>query len=133
MMPALHVACAIIEHEGKVLAAQRSEKMNLPLKWEFPGGKLEKDETPEQCLIREVREELGVAIVIQQALPLAKHAYENFHVTLYPFVCGLLDDPVMVLHEHRAVVWVEPGRLHELDWAAADLPVICEYLARQGA
>ncbi|HEY3309627.1 MAG TPA: (deoxy)nucleoside triphosphate pyrophosphohydrolase [Desulfuromonadaceae bacterium] len=133
MMLDLHVACAIIEHEGKVLAAQRSEKMSMPLKWEFPGGKLEKGETPEQCLVREVREELGVGIIIQQALPLARHAYETFHITLYPFVCSLFNNAIMTLHEHRAVAWVEPGRLSELDWAAADLPVICEYLARQAA
>jgi 8-oxo-dGTP diphosphatase len=130
MKPHLHVACAIIEHEGRVLVAQRSETMSLPLKWEFPGGKLEQGETPEQCLARELREELALEIRIGQALPPAMHSYEAFRVTLYPFVCSLAGG-VMRLHEHRAVAWVEPGCMAGLDWAAADLPVIAAYLARQ--
>lgn len=130
--PHLQVACAIIEHNGKVLAAQRSETMNLPLKWEFPGGKLEKGETPEQCLIRELREELALEIGIGQALPMVSHSYETFRVTLHPFVCSLRNSG-MTLHEHRAVAWMEPGRMVELDWAEADLPVIADYLARQAA
>lgn len=128
--PHLHVACAIIEHNGKVLAAQRSETMNLPLKWEFPGGKLELGETPEQCLVREVREELALEIGIGPALPIASHSYETFRVTLYPYICSLRNGG-MTLHEHRAVAWMEPERMVELDWAEADLPVIADYLARQ--
>jgi len=130
MKPLLHVACAIIEHQGRVLAAQRSENMNLPLKWEFPGGKLQAGETPEECLIREVREELAVGIGIGPALPVATHAYPDFTVTLYPFVCSLHDGE-MNLHEHRAVRWMEPERMNELEWAEADLPVIAEYLSRR--
>ena len=64
MKPHVHVACAIIEHDGLVLAAQRSEGMNLPLKWEFPGGKLEAGETPGECVIRELHEELAVRVGI---------------------------------------------------------------------
>lgn len=130
MKPELHVACAIIEHQGRVLAAQRSESMSLPLKWEFPGGKLQDNETPEQCLIREVREELAVEIGIHLALSAATHAYTDFTVTLYPFVCSLQDSE-MTLHEHRAVRWMEPGRMGELEWAEADLPVIAEYLSHR--
>ena len=69
MKPHVHVACAIIERDGLVLAAQRSEGMNLPLKWEFPGGKLEAGETPGECVIRELHEELAVQIGIGLALP----------------------------------------------------------------
>ena len=130
MKPELHVACAIIEHQGRVLAAQRSESMNLPLKWEFPGGKLHAGETPEECLVREVHEELAVAIGIGQALPAATHAYPDFTVTLYPFVCSLQGGE-MTLHEHKAVRWMEPERMHELEWAEADLPVIADYLSRR--
>lgn len=65
----LRVTCAIIENEGKVLCAQRSEKMNLPLKWEFPGGKVEGDEDLITCLKREIKEELGVEIAVLEQLP----------------------------------------------------------------
>jgi len=130
--PHLHVACAIIEHDGKVLAAQRSETMNMPLKWEFPGGKLEPGETPEACLVREVREELAIGINLGRALPTTTHSYETFTVTLYPFVCALADG-IMTLHEHRAVAWMKPEQISALDWAEADYPIIADYLAARGA
>ena len=124
----LHVACAIIEQEGKVLAAQRSAAMSLPLKWEFPGGKIEAGESPEESLIRELKEELGVSVFIGTALSPATHRYTDFTVTLYPFTCRLAGG-LVTMHEHHALKWIEPERMPELDWAAADLPVICEYMA----
>ncbi len=127
MKPHLHVACAIIEQDGAVLTAQRSATMSLPLKWEFPGGKIEAGETAEECLIRELREELGVSIFIGSALSPATHSYQDFTVTLYPFICRLTGGTV-TMHEHHALKWVEPQQMPELDWAAADLPVISEYL-----
>ena len=125
----LQVACAIIEHAGMVLAAQRSANMSLPLKWEFPGGKIEAGEEPAGCLERELREELGITVTIGEPLPAATHSYDDFTVTLHPFVCGALAGD-LTLHEHHAVRWMKPGQLQELDWAAADLPVIAAYLAR---
>ena len=122
----IHVACALIERDGLVLAAQRSAAMNLPLKWEFPGGKLEAGETPEECLLRELVEELGVTIAIGCPLPLQTHSYDTFTVTLYPFVCSIISDTI-TLHEHAAMVWLPPGELHTLDWAAADWPVLEAY------
>ncbi len=127
MKPHLHVACAIIEQDGTVLTAQRSATMSLPLKWEFPGGKIEAGETAEECLIRELREELGVSVFIGSALSPATHSYQDFTVTLYPFICRLTGGTV-TMHEHHALKWVEPQQMPELDWAAADLPVISEYL-----
>lgn len=124
----LHVACAIIEKEGKVLAAQRSQTMTLPLKWEFPGGKIEAGESPEECLSRELREELGVSVRIGAALSPATHCYPDFTVTLYPFTCRVAGGSI-TMHEHHALQWIEPRRMPELDWAAADLPVIGEYMA----
>ena len=123
----LHVACAIIEQNGTVLAAQRSAAMSLPLKWEFPGGKIEAGETAEECLIRELREELGVSVFIGSALSPATHCYPDFTVTLYPFTCRLTGGTVS-MYEHHALKWVEPQQMSDLDWAAADLPVIREYL-----
>jgi 8-oxo-dGTP diphosphatase len=124
----LHVACAIIEQEGAVLAAQRSATMTLPLKWEFPGGKIEAGESPEECLIRELMEELGISVFIDAALSPATHSYPDLTVTLYPFTCRLAGG-IITPHEHHALKWIEPERMPELDWAAADLPVICEYMA----
>lgn len=123
----LHVACAIIEQSGKVLAAQRSASMSLPLKWEFPGGKIEAGESPEECLNRELMEELGVSVRIGVALPPATHSYTDFTVTLHPFTCSLAGG-VIIMHEHHALQWIEPERMPELDWAAADLPVIGDYM-----
>ena len=102
--------------------------MSLPLKWEFPGGKIEAGESPEECLSRELREELGISVLIGTALPPVTHGYPDFTVTLYPFTCRLAEG-VITMHEHHALEWIEPQRLGELDWAAADLPVIDAYLA----
>ncbi|MDA8427878.1 MAG: (deoxy)nucleoside triphosphate pyrophosphohydrolase [Geobacteraceae bacterium] len=122
-MQHIHVACAVIERAGLVLAAQRSATMNLPLKWEFPGGKLEAGESPEVCLRRELMEELGVSVAVGRALPLHTHSYDSFMVTLYPFFATILSGDI-TLHEHAAILWLPPEELHILDWAAADWPVI---------
>jgi 8-oxo-dGTP diphosphatase len=123
----LHVACAIIEQHGTVLAAQRSAIMPLPFKWEFPGGKIEVGESPEQCLHRELMEELGISVVIESALSPTCHSYPDFTVTLYPFTCRLADG-TLTRHEHHELRWVPPRQMPELDWATADLPIIAEYL-----
>ena len=124
----LHVACAIIEQDGKVLVAQRSASMSLPLKWEFPGGKIEAGESPEECLNRELQEELAICVQINMALPSATHSYPDFTVTLYPFTCRLTGGSI-TMNEHHALKWLEPHQMPGLDWAAADLPVIHNYLA----
>jgi 8-oxo-dGTP diphosphatase len=124
----VRVACAVIEDAGKVLATQRNTTMSMPLKWEFPGGKLHAGESPEECLARELEEELGIRATIKHALPPVHHCYEDFTIELIPFVCALAGD-TLVLHEHRALAWLSPHELHELDWPAADLPVIASYLA----
>lgn len=125
-MKHLHVTCAIIEQDGKVLAVQRSSSMSLPLKWEFPGGKIENGERHEECLKRELREELGIEIAIRQCLSPTTHQYSTFIVTLYPFVCRITLGDIK-LQEHMTFNWVHPEKLHELDWAAADLPLIKQY------
>lgn len=125
----IHVACAIIERDGLVLAAQRSAAMNLPLKWEFPGGKIDSDESPEECLIRELVEEMDVNITVVRALNTATHDYPTFTVTLYPYICTITSGEIR-LHEHKAIQWLRPHELCTLDWAAADLPVIDDYLRK---
>lgn len=121
--PHIHVACAIIQKNNLILATQRSAAMSLPLKWEFPGGKLEAGETAQECLLRELREELGISVRVGQALEPLTHAYDRFTVTLYPFLCDQISD-MPILHEHAAARWLSVHELSSLDWAEADLPLI---------
>ncbi len=129
-MKNIHVTCAIIEQNGRVLAAQRSSRMAMPLKWEFPGGKIDPGETAEECLVREVREELGIEIEVGEALTHVTHTYPEFRVTLYPFICKIRSGDI-VLHEHAALAWLMPNELSNLDWAEADMPVLEEYRGKK--
>ncbi len=122
----IKVSCAIIEHNGKILCAQRSGKMDLPNKWEFPGGKVN-EETYEECLIREIREELGVEIKILEQLPINEHIYsESKEVQLIPFRCSLQTSNFLLL-EHSRVEWLDIQNLKSLDWAEADIPIVNYY------
>ena len=116
----------LLNSAGKVLCTQRSEAMSMPLKWEFPGGKIDEGESPEECLKRELIEELGIEASVGQPLPTTTHHYPSFTVTLYPFICKIISGEI-TLHEHSAMVWLPGEELHTLDWAEADLPVIEEY------
>ncbi len=126
----IHVACAIIEHGGLVLAARRGEAMSMPLVWEFPGGKIEAGETPRQCLRRELMEELGITISVGAALEPVTHDYPSFTVTLYPFVCTM-EGGEITLHEHAAIAWLAPEALPSLEWATADGPILENYLGQR--
>jgi 8-oxo-dGTP diphosphatase len=124
------VTCAIIEKDGKVLCAKRSEIMQLPGKWEFPGGKTEQGELPEDCIKREIREELGIEIEIIEKLPAKKHNYSpGFHFELVPFRCRQVEG-ILEPGEHEEVRWLAKEELRKLNWAAADIPVLEDYLAR---
>lgn len=125
----LQVTCAIIEHANKILICQRSASMKLPLKWEFPGGKIESGESKEECLRREIKEELNIDIIIHNALTMVEHHYPGFSLQLYPFVCSLQSGKVEAL-EHAQAIWVDVDQLGDYDWAEADLPIVDEYLTR---
>jgi 8-oxo-dGTP diphosphatase len=103
--------------------------MSLPLKWEFPGGKIKEGESPEGCLRRELLEELGVEVKVGRAFPLVTHRYPDFAITLYPFLCRI--DPVakITLNEHDRAAWVLPENLDDLDWAEADVRVVKNFIA----
>jgi 8-oxo-dGTP diphosphatase len=100
--------------------------MAMPLKWEFPGGKIKAGETPEDCLRREIAEELNVSIAVHQSLAPVTHAYPAFTITLYPFICSIAAGDIK-LREHAAVAWLPRNQLFTLDWAEADLPVVDAY------
>jgi len=102
--------------------------MSMPLKWEFPGGKIHEGETPEECLRRELIEELGITVRIGPALPPTVHQYPDFTITLYPFVCAI-ESGDLIPQEHAEVAWLRPEELPLLDWADADRPVVNLFLA----
>ncbi|MBA8988088.1 8-oxo-dGTP diphosphatase [Sphingobacterium soli] len=101
--------------------------MKLPLKWEFPGGKLEEGETLEECLVREVLEEIDLNIQIGEQLTKVEYHYPDFSLTLYPFVCSIKSGDVKA-NEHAQVLWVDRTELFRFDWANADLPIVEEYI-----
>ena len=121
----LVVACALVDADGRVLIAQRPEGKQLAGLWEFPGGKVEKGETPEACLIRELREELGIETQEACLAPLtfASHSYDDFHLLMPLYVCRRFSGiprPVEV----QALKWVRPARLRDYPMPPADAPLI---------
>lgn len=122
------VTCAIIEKSGLVLVTQRSAKMALPLKWEFPGGKVEAGENAEDCLLREINEELNIHIKIIRPLKPNRHLYPSGkEIYLIPFVCTYKGGSLL-LTEHAAFKWVQKDELSALDWAEADIPIVQAYI-----
>ncbi len=123
------VVCAIIEQDDQVLCALRSEQMTLPGKWEFPGGKLELNEIPEDALIREIKEELNISIEIIEALPISDYSYVPEKVIrLIPFRCNIQNNEIPVAAEHAELRWVKKEDLLNLKWAEADVPIVLNYI-----
>ena len=124
------VTCAIIRNEeDEVLVVQHGEATDHPFKWEFPGGKLTNGETEEECIIREVEEELSMEIVICGKMDAVDHDYGHKQIRLIPFLCDTLDD-IPFLSEHVAYGWVEENDLMMLDFSEADVFVAKNYLER---
>lgn len=124
---AVRVTCAIIEFVDKVLVVQRSKKMNLPLKWEFPGGKIEEGEREEECILREIKEELNLDIEISNKLNSTEYDYPNISIELIPFVVTQVGGQIS-LSEHADYKYLSKDELLNLDWAEADIPIVKEYL-----
>ena len=124
----IDVTCAIILNEnGLVLATQRSAHMKMPMKWEFPGGKVEPGESFEDCLLREIKEELGVQVNISAQIPWREHHYSDISIRLIPFICEITSGKIL-LREHLCYDWFSADDLQKLDWAEADVPILAYYL-----
>lgn len=122
------VTCAIIRNEDdEVLIVQRGVASDHPYKWEFPGGKLVEGETEEECIIREIAEELSMEIVICKKLIPVDHDYGNKHISLIPFICDTLDE-IPFLSEHIGYKWVSHEDLLSFDYSEADVFVAKNYL-----
>ncbi|WP_127088823.1 (deoxy)nucleoside triphosphate pyrophosphohydrolase [Aquabacter cavernae] len=121
----LVVACALVDADGRVLVAQRPEGKALAGLWEFPGGKMEPGERPEETLIRELKEELGITVKEDCLAPLtfASYAYPDFHLLMPLWICRRWEGQVQAL-EHAGLKWVRAGKLRELDMPPADEPLI---------
>ena len=121
----LVVACALIDSDNRVLLARRPEGKKMAGLWEFPGGKLAEGETPEQALIRELHEELGIDVSQTCLAPFAfaSHAYTNFHLLMPLYVCRRWQGFVQA-KEGQLLAWVRPQKLHEYDMPAADKPLV---------
>ena len=121
----IYVSCAVIIDSGKVLSVQRGAGRHLAGKWEFPGGKVGDGETPEDSVVREVREELDLEVEVVSALAPVVHAYPDKTVRLIPFLCRVTGG-TLHLHEHQACRWLAPAELSNLDWCEADGPILEE-------
>ena len=118
-------ACALVDSDGRVLLARRPDGKAMAGLWEFPGGKIEAGETPEQSLIRELEEELGIVVKEACLAPLtfASHAYPDFHLLMPLYVCRRWEGTVTA-REGQALAWVRPNRLRDYPMPPADVPLV---------
>ena len=122
-MKRIEVCAAILHHEGRILATQRGYG-DFKDGWEFPGGKMEPGETPEDCIVREIKEELNVDIVPEELLMTVECDYPAFHLTMHCFWSSIAADEQVVLLEHEAAKWLLPSELDDVQWLPADLEVV---------
>ena len=118
----IEVVAAIIRKEDKIFATQRGYGEWIDW-WEFPGGKMEAGETPEEALVREIREELSAEISVDEFLCTVEYDYPAFHLTMHCYLCSLLTE-ALHLNEHEAAKWLTKDELDSVKWLPADLKVV---------
>ena len=121
-MKSVNVVAAIICHEGKILATQRGYG-DFAGGWEFPGGKIEPGESPEEALVREIREELDTVIGVDSLLTLVDYDYETFHLHMHCFFAHI-DAGQPHLLEHSAAKWLDADSIDSVEWLPADVRVV---------
>ena len=128
-MKTIEVVAAIIHQGGRILATQRGYG-DCKGMWEFPGGKMEPGESPQEALKREIKEELEAEITVGQLLETVEWDYPAFHLTMHCFICSLISND-MRLNEHEAAAWLTKETLHTVKWLPADeglIPMIAAIL-----
>ena len=121
-MCSIEVVAAVILHEGRILATQRGYGEWKDW-WEFPGGKMEAGETPEEALVREILEELSTEISVDEFLCTVEYDYPKFSLTMHCYLCSLVTE-ALHLNEHEAAKWLTQDELDCVEWLPADLKVI---------
>ena len=127
----IEVVAAVIVKDESILATQRGYG-EFKGKWEFPGGKIQDNETKEEALIREIKEELNADINVVKYLTTVEYDYPNFHLIMHTYICSLNNNVEFVYHnsgelEHENMVWLDEEDLDLLDWLPADIEIINAY------
>ena len=124
-MKEIEVVAAIITNNNRILCVQRSPSKYdyISLKYEFPGGKIELDESNEDALIREIKEELHLDIHVEKLFLTVSHKYPDFQLRMHSYICTC-DNPALKLEVHVDYKWLSVEELDTLDWAAADTPIV---------
>ena len=128
-MKTIRVVAAIILHEGTVFATQRGYGA-FKDGWEFPGGKIESGETPQEALAREIREELDAQVAVGNLFETVEYDYPQFHLSMACYFCTI-ESGKLVLKEHEAAKWLAPEELESVDWLPADRELVRHLLHRQ--
>lgn len=123
MKKQIEVVGAIIFNDDKVLCAQRNENMSLPLMWEFPDGKIEKDESEIEALKREISEEMLCDLEVSDKVTSTSYEYDFGIVNLHTYKCKL-KEKMPTLTEHKSIQWLDVKDLETLEWAPADIPAV---------
>lgn len=124
-MKRIEVVAGIIFFQNQILCVQRPKNKHdyISEKFEFPGGKIEDGETKKEALKRELFEELSISTVIKSSFFTVVHEYPDFELTMHSFICEV-ETKELILHEHIAKEWLTLNELKNLDWAAADMPIV---------
>ena len=122
-MKTIPVVAAIIHKDHKILATQRGYGDYKDF-WEFPGGKIESGESPEDALVREIKEELAVDILVEDYITTVEYDYPSFHLSMRCYKCSIREGESPVLLEHESLRWLSKEKLEEVDWLPADLEVV---------
>ena len=121
-MKTIKVVAAVIKNEDKIFATQRGYG-EFKDGWEFPGGKIEAGETPQQALKREIREELDTVIEVGKHIDTIEYDYPTFHLSMQCFWCTIVEGN-LVLKEHEAAKWLSKETLYSVDWLPADIDAV---------
>ena len=122
-MKRIEVVAGIIKDGGKIFATQRGYGEQKGF-WEFPGGKMEPGETPQQALARELKEELAIDVNVENFLCTVEHDYPAFHLTMHCYFCTIAGGKAPELLEHEAARWLNAAELHSVNWLPADIKVV---------